>query len=425
MSTKRENPYIIRRVKFSNGEILPLLINRQTQLPLETPTFWITAVRRAQGKQSNTLYNELRAIMYLYLWAEIRGININARLETCQLLDLKEIIDLFNFCGLKLDSMMKELSSYEDNIIPLHVALPARVKPQEKRNRIFSIRSYLEFASSEHLSKFRAWPEQWATHNEMRQQSLDHLSNYIRAIRAPNNDDLGQREGLEKADLNRLLSVIEPDHPDNPFSRKVRFRNFLIIRLFIELGIRRGELLSLYIQDCSITGIQASITIHRRPDDGNDMRTDRPLTKTAARNLPISPKTSDLLHDWIIHHRAKMTESRKHPFLFVSLGSGQPMSLSSINKMFQSLRERVEDLPNKLSPHVLRHTWNDQFSDLIDKKGNIAPDDETKWRARLMGWRNPMSAQHYLRRTTRKRSNEFLSELQHNLTIKVNNGGEE
>jgi hypothetical protein len=31
--------------------------------------------------------------------------------------------------------------------------------------------------------------------------------------------------------------VIDPDHPENPFEPKVRFRNYLIIRLRLDLGI--------------------------------------------------------------------------------------------------------------------------------------------------------------------------------------------
>jgi hypothetical protein len=36
----------------------------------------------------------------------------------------------------------------------------------------------------------------------------------------------------------------------------------------------------------------------------------------------------------------------------------------------------VDGLPEKLSAHPLRHTWNDSFSDLMDKK-NISEADES------------------------------------------------
>jgi hypothetical protein len=52
----------------------------------------------------------------------------------------------------------------------------------------------------------------------------------------------------------------------------------------------------------------------------------------------------------------------------------------------------------------------------MDRKG-IPGDQEAKWRARLMGWRREESAEAYLRRTVRKRSNEVLVEIQDRLDI--------
>jgi integrase len=66
--------------------------------------------------------------------------------------------------------------------------------------------------------------------------------------------------------------VIEPDHPENPFESKVRFRNYLILGLLLDLGIRRGELLGIRIEDCRFgstepspcTGGQTILTIPER-----------------------------------------------------------------------------------------------------------------------------------------------------------------
>jgi hypothetical protein len=59
----------------------------------------------------------------------------------------------------------------------------------------------------------------------------------------------------------------------------------------------------------------------------------------------------------------------------------------------KALRRRVAGLPENLSAHVLRHSWNDAFSDAMDRKG--IPGDEAKWCARLMGWRREESAEAY------------------------------
>lgn len=90
------------------------------------------------------------------------------------------------------------------------------------------------------------------------------------------------------------------------------------------------------------------------------------------------------------------------------------MSLSNINKVLERLRQAVPGIPPELTPHALRHSWNDWFSDASDKKGFTA-ENEMKWRKRLMGWRNENSASHYLRRTVRRRSDAVLADMQNEL----------
>jgi hypothetical protein len=51
-----------------------------------------------------------------------------------------------------------------------------------------------------------------------------------------------------------------------------------------------------------------------------------------------------------------------------------------MNKLITALRDRVPGLPENLSAHVLRHSWNDAFSDAMDRKG-VPGDQEAKWLA--------------------------------------------
>ncbi|MBB2692267.1 UNVERIFIED_ORG: integrase [Rhizobium esperanzae] len=408
---------------------MPFLVPVATGVPLEAPTYWTVAYRRALGCQPNTLFNELRSLMYLYLWADLRGINVGERLREGVFLSLSEIIDLVGFCGRYLADILPELEQRRANV----VALVDRRKPPkenavqsgEKRNRLAVIRGFLDFTSADHLSELQKWPSRWSVYDKMRRECLDRLGEYIGAIRAPNRDDVGQREGLDPEVVKRLLSIVEPDHPDNPFRPEVRFRNYLIVRLLIELGIRRGELLGLYAVDMALSGAKGTVTIHRRPDDKHDDRREKPAVKTAARVLPLSGRATELVHEWVVEYRSKLPLARRNPFLIVTIPEGKPMSLSNINKIFLAIRKRVPGLPDELGPHLLRHSWNDAFSEQIDRKGNISPENEIKWRKRLMGWRSDSTAQHYLRRTTRRRSNEFLAEIQEGLDIRMGDKGDD
>lgn len=378
--------------------------------------------------QPNTLFNELRSLMFLYLWADLRGVDIGERLREGVFLSLGEIIDLVGFCGRYLADILPELEDRRLNV----VRLTKRKRPKkhsvqsgEKRNRLSVIRMFIDFASADHLSQLQRWPTHWSIYYKVRRECLDRMGEYIGAIRAPNRDDVGQREGLDPEVVKRLLAIVEPDHPQNPFRPEVRFRNYLIVRLLIELGIRRGELLGLYAVDLLLSGSKGTVTIHRRPDDKHDDRREKPAVKTAARVLPLSGRATELVHEWVVEYRSKLPLAKRNPFLIVTVPDGRPMSLSNINKIFQAIRKRVPGLPDELGPHLLRHSWNDAFSEQIDRKGNVSPETEIKWRKRLMGWRSDATAQHYLRRTTRRRSDEFLAEIQERLDVRIGDEGDD
>jgi integrase len=158
----------------------------------------------------------------------------------------------------------------------------------------------------------------------------------------------------------------------------------LLIHLIYGLGIRRGEALGIKIGD-HIDWPRNRILIARNADDPDDPRTRQPLAKTLDRFLPVKDKLLDMLRAYVTNIRSKIPAARRHTLLFVSHQTGRPLSAGALNKVFRSLRERVPDLPADLTPHVLRHAWNDAFSRLIDAN-NIDPAREAQMRSAMMGW---------------------------------------
>ncbi|NLR96056.1 site-specific integrase [Rhizobium sp. P38BS-XIX] len=418
MANSLVNPYCIRWAKFNDGERMPFLVKRSTGTPLEDATYWMIAHRRILGVQSNTLGNELRGLFFIYLWADARGVDIQQRLAEGVFFSLSEITDLGNFCGLSIEKAVRQTASRSPKVASLQDRRKAtKGLSGEKRNRLAAIYSLIEFTSADYLSRLSPWPSRWDHYNSVRSECLKTLDGQRKGGGRRSRDDVGQREGLDEDVLNRLRDVVEPDHSENPFKPEVRFRNYVIIMLLLALGIRRGELCGLKVTDC-LFGTKGTVTVHRRPDDPADPRKHKPATKTAARVMPLNPKLVDLVHEWITHHRSKIAGARLHPYLIVSSDTGKPMSLSNVNKIMERLRDAVPGLPVGLTAHILRHSWNDWFSLEMDKKG-YSEDEEVKWRMRLMGWRDPDTARHYLRRTVRRRSDEVLREMQDQLTIGV------
>jgi integrase len=210
----------------------------------------------------------------------------------------------------------------------------------------------------------------------------------------------------------RLREVIAPESPDNPWiSDHAKKRNELAIRWIFELGLRRGELLNIKV-DPDINFTREEVTIARRADDPEDPRRNQPRVKTRDRKLPLSRELCAMTNHYVIKVRSKLSGARKHAFLFVADKTGKPLSMSALNKSFVVLRKKCPGLPDTLSPHVGRHSWNDGFSKTMDEQ-RISEADEKKLRSYQMGWSETSgTAAIYTRRHTREKAQKVSLKMQ-------------
>jgi integrase len=385
-------------------------------LPLEDPSYWIIASRRASGLQPNTLSNELRFLAHLYVWGDARRIGVVERIREGRFFTLQELIDLVDACGRPVSSVAAQIPLGQ-SVSDLTKGRQSKrfVRSGEKGKRLSTIISFVEFISAEVLLSLAAWPVRRDRYAESRDLCLSLLRGHKRGASRHSKSNLNPPQGLSSEDSERLRQVIVPNHPDNPFRPEVQYRNYLIVRLLLELGMRRGELLGIKVGDCAINA-SSTIELHRRPDDPDDPRAYKPATKTLPRKLSVRPELAELVFKLVLEDRNAMVGSSRHPFLIVNHRDGAPMSLSNVNKIMEALRTRVPGLPIELAPHLLRHTWNDEFSVLATQK-NVDPEMEIKFRMYLMGWRSEETARIYLRRTTIRRANETLNEMQSKLIL--------
>lgn len=285
------------------------------------------------------------------------------------------------------------------------------VRKDTTANRLRTITEYLRWLGQKGTLRLDI---QAAT---VRQQGLGAMiANFTAMIpKSRGRNAVGQREAPLKEVMDRLLAVIKPGAPDNPWDDLgLQIRNQLLIHLIYALGIRRGETLGIKIGD-HIDFRGKRLLIARTPDDPEDPRRHQPATKTRDRWLPLKDSLIDTLLNYITMIRTKVPNARKHQFLFVSHQSGKPLSESGESKVFDQLRERISDLPRQLTNHVLRHAWNDAFSQLIDAN-KVAPEREAQMRSEIMGW-SPTSgtAATYNRRKIREDADKFLRE--HQMTL--------
>ena len=284
-----------------------------------------------------------------------------------------------------------------------------QVDIRTRATRLWYINQYLEFLTAYYQSTLTP-----RLAKELDESSKNILKLLLSGIpRVPRRAKLDARTGLSHEEENRLLKITHPDSSDNPWRHNfVRQRNWVIIVMLLATGMRRGELLGLRISD--ISSNEPKLVILRRPDDLEDPRRIEPNTKTGERRIEISRQVMQCLNNYINEYRRSIKASRKHQYVFVA-NDGQPLSLTSIDKIFQEIRKSNPNLPRNLTSHVMRHTWNDRFSEQSDILG-LTPEVEQKARNEHQGWsENSMMGVTYTRRTTSQKGREVALKLQETL----------
>ena len=365
--------------------------------------------------------------MVLQIFLDLHEINLDLRIAEGTVLSLAEIEALVRLCGLPLDA----IHNLPSVLVPTSEVKPQRVvslekhrkraqplaevNPQTKSIRVFYIKDYLRWYVLDRALRMdtdaASFTRLVASGNVMSAA----LS--ARAIAVSAHTTIDVREGLDPAVVTRLLEVIELNACDNPWrGEHARIRNQLSILLLYYLGIRRGELLGLKISDINFRTNE--ILIARRADDPSDPRRHQPNAKTNDRVLAVDEALMECIRRYVLGKRRELAGARRHEFLLVANGSGAPLTLGALNKTFVALRTRCRGLTKDLSPHVLRHTWNDDFSDLMDRQ-KIPETKEHKMRAYQMGW-SPTSqtAATYTKRHVRKKAAAASLALQKNLRQK-------
>lgn len=414
--------YRVERVRLESGERLPLLLNADTGIPLFKPTLFIVTELRATNKASATLQQAARSIMVAHQILDYLDVDLDERLADGRMLSVSEIDAMVDLAGLTQEGLdglvavgIKALRS--QRVVSLEKARmrtamsvpPAQVVAQTKAIRLMYIRDYFEWLARYQL--LRLDPRD-PVHKALSETAQVVISQLMARIPTGNStNDLAARQGVSEEVRARILEVTHPDSPENPWKNQhARIRNQLVFMWLLELGIRKGEFLGVRLEDINLrTG---EVMIARRADDPTDPRSDEPNTKGNARLLAMGDALADLTRAYVQGPRKAFIGARKNPFLVVSTGTGKPLSKAAISKMFVELRRKVSGLPEQLSAHVLRHTWNDRFSEFMDQSG-VAPEEEEKLRKQQMGWsdRSKMAAT-YTRRHTRRKTNEASLAMQ-------------
>lgn len=178
------------------------------------------------------------------------------------------------------------------------------------------------------------------------------INNYIRDLRVFFNwldsEYLLKKNPMKKIRQIKVNRAAKEFLSDDEFKRLVRqldksyyseHRDFAMISLMIDSGMRLGECSVLLMEDVDLShrriALRADITKGRKD-----------------RVVFFSPKTETILRRWL-QYKDRYAES---PYLFPAKYSGSPIQISNFEKNFKRYLQRA-GLNEKLSPHCLRNNF--------------------------------------------------------------------
>lgn len=387
-------PYSVKLLRFRSGERFPSVVDGRGLLATQPNIYALTSLRNRENAAA-TGEKRLRAITVALNWAALRGIDLQARTESFELLSPFEVEDLRDALRANLRAAKGQKGQ-------------ATVRSDHFVNRCRAVRDYVVWHAETALQRIRVGDPRL----EEARLALDRFAKMMDAD-LPSGKS-AERDPVAPDAFTRMLAAATPGSPNNPFQSQHQHRNYALLLLYHETGMRRGEALKLKGEDLVLHGLQPSVTVVRRPDDRDDRRAAEPQVKTLGRPVPITRELARALDVWIRQHRndpERYPGAKRVPYVFVSR-TGKPLSLRSVNDAYDLLREKVEGLPAGLTTHANRHDANTRFS-----KGGKAlgwTDAEMELaRNNHFGWRKgSKQGARYNKQHAREMSEAYVNALQ-------------
>ena len=432
-----------------DGERSPFLLDDRG-CPLFYPTLFATSQLRNAGAAVNTIKNKLADIVVLLRWQEEQGRDLLADFSHGQFLTVADVVSLRDFtqrdmrggagAGTQVsDSRRRGMLLLEGRVA--HTAPRVAVGGKQHYNRLSTIADYLAFvaaALTQHKNSTQDAIQIERMVKMIRRHRPRGLSRHI------SDDPHAKSPPSELVD--RFMAVVAVTHPQNPFRDPgVRLRNAVLFGLLRHTGMRRGELLSLRLDQFEL-GHEPIVWVRRNQDDAADSRRHQPAAKTKERPLPLPLDLAAQIQDYVLNYRAKVPPARRHPYLLIShkrgATYGQPISQTALGSQIMAKMRSTDSEFAAIHPHSFRHHFNYELSLRVDEHNArarnrgmgsnltlITGPREQDMRAFLNGHRSKASAAAYNQRHIREAADQAIRELQSGLiatsTSRRQSGNEE
>ncbi|AMJ96870.1 hypothetical protein AVL55_00965 [Alteromonas macleodii] len=313
-------------------------------------------------------------------------------------------------------SLKRHLERYSEDTGKLPQIPPRIIQPEYFNQRIDRAIAYFEYYLNIALSKRRAD----ALHTHNLQKRAEKLFAKLKEEKRPTSN-ISKIKGLSVIAQASLYNGLDEENLFG-WNKNTRLRNKMIIRLFYETGIRKGELLSLTIENCHTTKLSKGERpyIHTMENvKYPDPRKKKPHEKTRNRILPISQSLCDLINEYKDIRNKSDAAKRQPPFLVLSSqGDNSPLSLSGLNGIFATIKEHLPDIKS-LGPHRLRHTFFENLDRMMYLK-NYTDGQKIKIKNSLGGW-SPSSrmSENYEKLATEEQCYDALNKLNYETELEM------
>jgi len=365
----------------------------------------------------NQYAKELKLVLEYF---NSKNIDIEERVYSGRFFEMAELEAFFNFCKYKSESGLSnvvDINSDSSIEIAMHAGKVATglAKAGTAKSKIKQFRDFLSFLFM-YIHADNLVPADVRYRYELAKEFL--TKECPGRLKDFESECVGEAESpLPTNAFINLMDMIKVDSPENPFKRS-KFRNYLMINLYIETGNRRGDHASLKISDMKFEGTFDEIAIVKRPNDPSDSRKFQPATKTDS-HLSQVPKSLMIdVERYINEVRTLHPKSNQHEFVFITENNskgtiGEPLSLSSIDKIFEKISKVIG---YKIHCHLLRYKFNEIMTEIAEEQG-LSDVEVEKMRKYMMGWsRDSAMADKYNRYKIHKKAQLFNQLRQDKMT---------
>ena len=398
-----------------SGQRNAVILESETGIPKFWPTLYCTSQLRTTGKSQNTRVAILRSLIFLYRWAELRKLDLEARISSEKGFTHNEIDSLVTLLRSRIEDLPDPLAS-NSNVVPLNRSnkpktddiwreleeRPKQVAAATFNDRLFYCGAYLAWLAN-------ALSDQDPAKSPEAEVSISDIGvacqKRLRSMKSTeSNTAFDESRDIQSSDIRKILNLIKPESPTNPWaSREVRIKNFAIVVVLLDTGFRSGELGSLKLSDIISSPKKRSrgLKVKRRQGSKDDPRLRQPSAKTAEREVPLSEGAFQALDHYVQSVRNVSPGASKTSYLFLSDSNrsrGRPLS------SYNSITDKIRDLTGiDLTPHRLRHTATWRYC-VQQKKAGRKWVDFVGQLCEKFGWSSPdsPSVRHYAKRFIRE-----------------------